>query len=236
MKRRNWDETLILNRSQVRTVDAIAIEEFGIPGIVLMENAGRGCVDVLLDCDVKGPAVILCGPGNNGGDGFVIARHLKNLGLNLQVVLFGDPEKISGDARINLEIVQKMEIPISYIQPIWLDEEFQAAISSVDAEPTEWIIDALLGTGATGAVRAPMDQAIRLANELPVKRMAIDIPTGVDCDLGTIENVAFKSDITCTFVAGKPGLFVKSSAAYVGEVRVIDIGVPRRAIEIALTQ
>ena len=219
----------VLSRTQARRVDQIAIEQFGIPGIVLMENAGRGCVEELLKRKVKGGVVICCGPGNNGGDGFVIARHLDNAGIKSKIFLWGQPEKIAGDARINLEIVQNMKLPIVKLDELTGDA-WREEIETVSGVPTEWIVDALLGTGATGPPRTPMDKLIESINSADAKRMAIDIPTGIDCDTGIVHTPAIRADVTCSFVAEKPAFANPAAAANLGAVQIIDIGVPKAVI------
>jgi NAD(P)H-hydrate epimerase len=217
---------LVLTREQTREVDRIALEEFGIPGIVLMENAGRGCVDELMRLGCRGPVTICCGRGNNGGDGFVIARHLSIRDIGCKVLLFCEPSEIAGDALINFEIVSKTPIEIVTIDSSWTDADMRTAMAEVAGRPAEWLIDAWLGTGATGAPRAPLDRAIRIANSLRAKRMAIDVPTGFDCDTGAVAGVAFHADVTCTFVALKTGYFRPESRLYAGDVRVVHIGIP----------
>src|SRR5215813_6436727 len=101
-----------LTREQARTLDRRAMEELGIPGIVLMENAGRGMAELLRTLGIGGPVVVCCGKGNNGGDGFVIARHLDNAGVGVRVLLFADPAGLTGDAAINCHIVQRSAIPL----------------------------------------------------------------------------------------------------------------------------
>src|SRR5215475_15723428 len=103
---------MALSREQVRAIDRRAIEEFGVPGVVLMENAGRGAAEVLLALGARGPVVVCCGKGNNGGDGFVIARHLDNRAVPLRVLLFGRPDELAGDAAINYQIIAKSGLPI----------------------------------------------------------------------------------------------------------------------------
>src|SRR5439155_1097463 len=105
-----------LTRNEVREIDRRAIEEFGVPGVVLMENAGRGAAEVLLSLGVSGPVVICCGKGNNGGDGFVIARHLDNCGVGVRVLLFARPDELTGDAAVNFRIIERSGLPI-VIQP-----------------------------------------------------------------------------------------------------------------------
>jgi NAD(P)H-hydrate epimerase len=212
-----------LTRQQVRDVDRRAIEEFGMSGLVLMENAGRGCVDVLLRLGVKGPVMIACGKGKNAGDGFVIARHLDVLGIGVAVLLFADPAELSGDALANYQIIKRSGV---LIRPCWRGEDATSFV-----EGAEWIIDALLGTGASGPPRPPLDRAIRVLNADSGKKLAVDLPSGLDSDSGIPAEPTFRADHTCTFVAPKIGFSNPAAGKYVGQVHVVDIGVPRRLLE-----
>src|SRR3954454_18297615 len=169
---------LRLTRAQVREIDRRAIEEFHIPGIVLMENATRAASELAWQMLGAQPArfvTIFCGPGNNGGDGFAVARHLHNRGINVEIVPVFDPAKLSGDALINWRIVEAMQIEL-----VALDDAPNALLR----EP-ELVIDALLGTGFTGEPRGPIAQAIELINrESKSPILAIDVPSGLDCDIG----------------------------------------------------
>lgn len=212
---------LVLNRQQVRQVDRLACEQFGMSGLVLMENAGRGCADVLCRLGIVGPVVICCGRGNNAGDGFVVARHLDNRGHAVRLLLWSDPAKLSPDAAANYTIARRAGLAV---------HELAGCLPSLPAElvaDADWIVDGLLGTGARGTPRPPLDEVIRQLNRLPARRLAIDVPSGLDCDLGTPAEPTFRADWTCTFVALKPGLAQPSAQAYVGRVEVVDIGVPR---------
>src|SRR5436190_2754928 len=145
---------LALTRDQCRELDRRAIESYGIASLVLMENAGRGCVDVLERLGIDGPVVILCGKGNNAGDGFVIARHLEIRGLACHVFLLSPREELRGDAATNLAILQKSNVPITEfaappIGPFSTAPYLHAQLNHHAAKPA-WLIDALLGTGAKG--------------------------------------------------------------------------------------
>ena len=207
-----------LNRAQVREVDRRAIEHYGMSGLVLMENAGRGCVDILMSLGCHGPVVIVCGKGNNAGDGFVMARHLDLRGVPVKVLL-APPVSLRGDAAANLEIISKSGLSIVDLSPDCpprrLDSEFAGA---------EWIVDALLGTGSTGAPRPPLDLAIRRMNASPARHLAIDLPSGLDCDTGIPAKPTFRADHTCTFVAEKVGFSNPLAAPFLGQVHVLDIG------------
>lgn len=191
-----------------------------------MENAGRGCVDLLMEIGCRGPIVIVCGKGNNAGDGFVIARHLDIRGIALSIVLLGSPHSLRGDAAANYEIVARSHLPI-----IDLSQRFDADRFVSELKRAEWIVDALLGTGSTGSPRAPMDEAIRLMNAADAKRLAVDLPSGLDCDSGEPADPTIQADHTCTFVSPKIGFSNSAARAFLGQVHVVDIGAPRSLIE-----
>jgi len=218
-----------MSRDEVRDVDRRAIEEFGIPGVVLMENAGRGCVDWLAELGVAGRVVICVGKGNNGGDGFVIARHLENRGVDVKVLLFANPETLQGDAKINYEIIERTGTPIRVVTNPQSKDDFES-LANEELASSDWIIDALLGTGTKGSLREPFPAIINAINRTSARTLAIDLPSGQDCDTGLpvdpANPIAVKAEFTATFVARKLGFENSSSASLTGEVRVIDIGVP----------
>ena len=217
-------EERVLSREQVRRVDRLAIEHFHLPGIALMENAGRGTADLLQEMGVRGTVVICAGAGNNGGDGFVVARHLEARGYDVLVFLWTPPQRLRGDALVNLRVLQAAKTPLVLVDEIEPAlAELEQSLSSAD-----WAVDALLGTGARGDPRSPYDMVIERLNAADVRRLAIDIPSGLDCDTGETGTPTFRADITATFVAKKPGLVVESAHPWVGRLEVLDIGVPRR--------
>lgn len=192
-----------------------------------MENAGRGCVEILVTLNCR-HAVIACGPGNNGGDGFVIARHLSIAGIPSKVILFAEPESYRGDAAINLRIIERMPIPITVFDNGIADDEAATLFNRVGRDDADWLVDAMLGTGATPPLRSPYDRVIPLMNSLTLNRMAIDIPTGLDADEGTVDPSVFEADVTCTFIANKPGFRSEKAKSCLGHVSVIGIGAPDR--------
>lgn len=220
---------IILTREHVRRVDRLAIQEYGMSGLVLMENAGRGCVDVLERLGVGGPVVIACGKGNNAGDGFVIARHLRIRGYDARTLLWSDPAELSGDARANFEILQKSGAPIRVFAQTGDADRVETELTA-ELAGADWIVDALLGTGARGEPRPPFDTVIRTLNAATARRLAVDLPSGLDCDTGEAAVSTFRADHTCTFVALKPGFQVAGARDYTGQVHVVDIGVPPRLI------
>lgn len=215
--------TWYLSRDQVRDIDRRAIAEFGVPGVVLMENAGRGAAELLRALGVAGLVVIACGKGNNGGDGFVIARHLDNAGIATRILLFARPEDLTGDAAIHYQIVAKSGFDIRVYADAALDEaRLQADVASAD-----WIVDALFGTGLSGPLRPPFDRVVEAINGRRAKVLAVDIPSGLDCDTGRPLGATVRAHHTATFVAPKKGFAENSAAEWLGQVHVIDIGAPR---------
>lgn len=211
-----------LSRAEVRDVDRRAITEFGMPGIVLMENAGRGAAELMVQIGIHGPIVVCAGKGNNGGDGFVIARHLENRGYEVRVLLFADPASLEGDAATNFNILRAATTPIFNCHAETNRKTIASQLGQCD-----WIVDALLGTGAHGPVREPFAEAIEIINAAGTRVLAVDLPSGLDCDTGRPLGVCVQADHTATFVARKLGFDAPGAAHWTGEVHVIDIGVPR---------
>jgi len=213
-----------LTRAEVREVDRRAIEEFGLPGIVLMENAGRNAALLLHERAPAARVAIVCGKGNNAGDGFVIARHLANLGHDVRLLLACDPAEYRGDAAINWHVVEKMGIRADRLVDA-SQQAWERALAGAD-----WIVDALLGTGATGAPRGAIATAIEAVNAVATRDhavvFAVDLPSGLDCDTGEAPGLCIRAALTGTFVALKVGFERPSAAEWLGEVRVLDIGAP----------
>lgn len=238
--------TFSLSRSEVRELDRRAIEEFGVPGIVLMENAGRGCAELLMRLNSeRKPTMILCGPGNNGGDGFVIARHLDNHGWPVTVCAIECPGPLNpGEARTgwdyrglppdaltNWNMVRQSKIefwPLSNSQ-LWPGPRNRLAHEVQLREA--WIVDALFGTGLSRPVASPIDELVALVNASRNPVLAVDIPSGLDCDSGEPLGPTVRATHTATFVALKRGFRNPASIQWTGEVHVIDIGAPRVLVE-----
>jgi NAD(P)H-hydrate epimerase len=217
---------LVLNREQSRQIDRLAAEEFGMSSLVLMENAGRGIADVLCGLGIPAPVVICCGKGNNAGDGFVLARHLDLRGHAVRVLIWAEPAELAGDAEANFKILQKTSVPIE----IFSNRYAPGRVSELLAD-AGWIVDALLGTGALGEPRPPLDSVIDLLNASLALILSVDLPSGLDCDTGVAAKHTIRAAETCTFVAAKPGFFVQGAEQYVGRLHVLDIGAPRQVIE-----
>jgi NAD(P)H-hydrate epimerase len=216
-----------LTREQARALDRRVIEEAGVPGVVLMENAGRGCAELLLRLGVKGPVVVCCGKGNNGGDGFVIARWLDNAGAAVRVLLFARPEELAGDAAAMYRIVSHSGPPIeTHAEP-----EVDEAALRRELDAAEWVVDALFGTGLKGPVRPPFDAIITAINAGRARILAVDIPSGLDADTGRPQGPTIRAHHTATIAAAKAGYARPEAAAWLGQVHVIDMGAPRRLVE-----
>jgi NAD(P)H-hydrate epimerase len=210
-----------LTRQQVRDVDRIAIDQLGLPGIALMENAGRSAAEVLLAEQNAQRFVICTAGGNNGGDGFVIARHLWLAGREVEIDLFSPAGKLSGDAAINYLVCRRLGVLIHEHPDGTTDDSFVSRLKTAD-----WIVDALFGTGLSSNVRSPFDRLIETMNSANASILAVDLPSGLDCDTGEPLGIAVKATKTVTFVAQKAGFQNRSSREFTGEIQVSGIGVP----------
>lgn len=215
-----------MSRDEVRSVDRWAIEQIGVPGVVLMENAGRSCAVLATEKfkDATPPKVcIFCGTGNNGGDGYVIARHLLNRGVDVAVFLCGAKEKVRGDARINLDILEHLGCSVAQID---IGRADIGAVVAQAAHGAGLIVDAIFGTGLQGSVRDDYRGLIEAINALGIDVLAVDIPSGLDCDTGEPLGAAIRAAYTVTFVAVKRGFLAAADATrYTGELYVASIGV-----------
>lgn len=222
------NDSVVMSRDEVRGVDAWAIGEVGVPGVVLMENAGRSCAELIIE-KLSGGAgrkvCIFCGTGNNGGDGYVIARHLLNSGFEAVVAICGDSEKIKGDARINLEILERLGQAIERVDP---KGKGAAGRLRALASGADMVVDGLFGTGLAGQLRGGYVELIEAINGVGCPILAVDIPSGLDCDTGEALGASIKANYTVTFVAAKQGFAKAGAAAYTGEVYIASIGVERR--------
>ncbi|MCD6176084.1 MAG: NAD(P)H-hydrate epimerase [Planctomycetes bacterium] len=221
----NTSDFEVMTRQQVRRFDAWAIGEMGIPGVVLMENAAKNCTDVILKHfpdEIKAGVCIFCGAGNNGGDGFVIARQLFNRGIAVRIILCGDSGKIKGDAKINFDICRNMNLPIAAV-----DTESDTLCKDIENAVGEsgLLVDAILGTGMQGQLKEPFALLISGINLHNLPIVAVDIPSGLDCDTGQLLPVSIEAAVTVTFVALKKGFVANpDSRKATGRVFVADIG------------
>jgi NAD(P)H-hydrate epimerase len=244
-----------LSREEVRQLDRQAITELMLPSLVLMENAGRGAASWLGEltgaltpdawhCSFKaretedqpssprGPALpkvlILCGSGNNGGDGAVVARHLNAWGYPVQVIWFCQYGDLRGDARIHWTILQRSGVD----QITWFDDSrdwtaVDSDLLSRIVRNADWVVDGLLGTGLSRPVEGKLRVVVEAVNRSGKPIFALDIPSGLDADTGLPQGIAIRACATATFVAAKRGFATAGARDYTGEVKVIDIGLPR---------
>jgi NAD(P)H-hydrate epimerase len=215
---------LRLTRDQVREIDRRATDEYGIPGLVLMENAGRSVADAAADMlessPSDGPVLILCGGGNNGGDGLVAARHLHNRGVEVQIGLFFDPASFQGDALHNWDVVQAMDLP-------WATATGEFILRLQPA----LVIDAIFGIGLNQDPRDPFPALLEAIETLHPLVLAVDVPTGMDSDTGQPFDHCIRATRTITMAALKSGFDSPQAKRYLGEVLIGEIGCPRELIE-----
>lgn len=221
-------EPIRLTRAQVREVDRLAVEEHFIPSIVLMENAARSVVDASIGMlDRHDEIAVLCGGGNNGGDGLAIARHLHIRGYKVSVALLTPPDKLRGDALTNWRISQTMDFECDHY-----DVERDLGIFPV--RECQVVFDAMFGTGLTRAPGPAFAPYIDVCNEYSTRGLsviAVDVPSGLDCDTGEpLGKSCIRATRTVTFVASKAGFNNPAAKQYLGEVTVGDIGCPREII------
>lgn len=212
-------EQYIFTRKGIRNVDRDAIEVYGMRGIVLMENAARGAADVILETcsdEELQHIVVVCGAGNNGGDGFAIARHLYNQGLRVTLVSISEPK--TPDAIENATTAKHMQIPFV---------DFSGDI----LESATIIVDAILGTGIDREVRPPARSVITSLDRYSARIISIDIPSGLDCDTGQPLGICVKASLTITFVGLKQGFMHEKTLEYVGHIVVVDTGCPQTLLK-----
>jgi NAD(P)H-hydrate epimerase len=211
----DWCEPLP-DAARVRAADAWAIGERGIPGLELMERAGQGIFELVMQVAPSGTVAVVCGKGYNGGDGYVVARLLRDIGREVVVLATAPVEELRGDARHNAE-----RLPGAPAQPFTA-----AALTDAGAAVA---VDALLGTGFEGEPRGAIADAITALNDLDAPVVAVDVPSGVDASTGEVAGVAVRAAATATFHAAKPGLWIAPGKGHAGAVHVIDIGIPADA-------
>ncbi len=211
----------LLDAETMHDVDRWAIEEQGVPSLDLMERAGAGVTRTVERLAPDGPVAVVCGKGNNGGDGLVVARLLREAGRSVTVVCTAPPDDFAGDARVNLE-------RLSGEPPLELAKERERAEWALAGAAV--IVDALLGTGFQGEPRGAVGEAIEAVNAGRAPGAAVvsvDVPSGVAASTGVVSGAAIRATVTATFHAGKPGLWIAPGKAHAGEVETIEIGIPR---------
>ncbi|MFQ5914394.1 MAG: NAD(P)H-hydrate dehydratase [Nitrospinota bacterium] len=221
--------TLLVTSTEMAGIDRRAIQHFGLPGVCLMENAGICVVRAMRERygEMRGRRVgVLAGKGNNGGDAFVIARHLHNSGALVTVYCLFDPEATGGDARVHLDVIRRMEIPLRVIP----DEEALRKISDDWARAELWV-DGVFGTGLSFAPRGHVEAALSALSSAGAPVTAIDIPSGLHADTGRPLGEAVRADLTVTFSFPKRGHVLFPGPQWTGKLLVADIGIPRAAAE-----
>lgn len=214
----------LVTSQEMKEMDRLAIESFGIPGVVLMESAGRGAVEVLFRHfpEIRRMSVgIMAGRGNNGGDGFVIARYLACNSVKVDVYLLSDKERIRGDASANLRLLDQMGVPVIETPNGHAFESHRSGMRQHDI----WI-DAMLGTGLKSDVRGLFKEATDLLNTLRKPTLAVDVPSGLDSDTGKVRGCCVNATVTATFGLPKIGQVVFPGAEFVGTLEIVDIGIP----------
>lgn len=225
----------VVTAAEMREIDRLTTEEYGIPSIVLMENAAHASAQIILEKfngSVKGKTVlVLCGKGNNGGDGAALARILWSFGADVEVYLFGKIEETNGDARTNFEIVKNLPF---HFEEVSLNDYWVHA-TGFEIPNYNILIDALFGTGLSRTIDSLFSPVIQIAssneNAKNTYRIAIDIPSGLNADLLQPIGENFRADLTITFTAPKIANVFPPSSNFNGEIRVVNIGSPQELID-----
>jgi hydroxyethylthiazole kinase-like uncharacterized protein yjeF len=214
----------LVTANEMQKMDRSTIESFGLPGRILMENAGRGATQFFLEQfkDAENKKIgVIAGRGNNGGDGFVIARYLAQKGIRVTVYLLSEHQKVSGDAAANLKLLSPLKVPVIEIP----DAKSFSAHETAMRHEAIWI-DAILGTGLRSDVKGFFKDVIDFINQLNKPVFAVDIPSGLNSDTGQPCGACIRADATATFAFAKTGHFLFPGADYTGNLEIIDIGVP----------
>jgi len=218
----------VVSAGEMQEFDRMTIGETGIAGAVLMENAGSKTVLAMDECYrplTDKTVTIISGKGNNGGDGFVIARHLINMGVRVNTFMLGMPEKVVGDAKTNLDILKRNH-DVSFITEIEEVENIERVIAKSDI-----IVDAMLGTGLKSEPAGVFRETILAINQSEKIVVSVDIPSGFSSDMGVVLGIAVKADLTVTFGFPKKGFFSSSALDFTGRIKVVDISIDRSLVE-----
>ncbi|WP_457755234.1 NAD(P)H-hydrate dehydratase [Thermovibrio ammonificans] len=211
----------LLTAKEMAQIDAETINTLGVPGVVLMENAARGVTEVIYR-EVKGTsAVVVCGKGNNGGDGLAVARNLYNLGYDVEVILTAPVEELKGDARVNGEILSRLPVPIHVVR-----EESQLLEVYSLLKEADFVVDALFGTGLSKPLSGFYAELVDVVNRAAKEVVSVDIPSGISADTGQIIGPHVKADYTVTFAFPKIAHVMPPACDYVGKLFIVDISIP----------
>lgn len=225
---------VVVTSAEMKACDRYAIETLKIPGLILMENAGRGVVEMMekhFGSTAGKTIIVICGKGSNGGDGYVVARHLFNRGARIFVVLIGKASELKGDAKVNFNSIHKIASKFKKNGMLQI-KELKSKQSLRWLPKTDFIVDAVFGTGFSDEVRAPYKSIIEWINKTEVKKISIDIPSGVNADNGEVNIVAVKADLTVTMALRKIGLISGEGMSYAGRIEVVDISIPKETINL----
>ncbi|MGD8993095.1 MAG: NAD(P)H-hydrate dehydratase [Desulfobacterales bacterium] len=220
---------ILVTAAEMQKMDHLAIEKHSISGLELMETAGQGATIVLLSLfadQAEDSVSIICGKGNNGGDGFVIARELAAKGFNATVYLLANTEAVRGDAAVNLKRLGACNVPVIEVP----DEDCFSTVKT-DIARSGLLVDAILGTGLTSDVRGFFKSVIEFMNRTGVPVFAVDIPSGLNSDTGQPCGAAIQAQGTATFALAKIGHYTYPGAAYTGKLEIVDIGIPEAVVE-----
>ncbi|MDH3816470.1 MAG: NAD(P)H-hydrate epimerase, partial [Acidobacteriota bacterium] len=218
----------VLDNEAMREADRHTIEDLGISGLELMENAAAGVVDALGDNFPEARRVlILCGRGNNGGDGLAAARLLAGGDLKIKVLLFADPEKLSPDAAANFSQAEKAGVPIVVVD----DEDLSALDAELEDNTPELVVDALLGTGIDRPLAGRLAGVVQRIEEAALSVVAVDVPTGLSGSSAGVAGPVMPAELTVTFAALKRCHVLPPACLHCGEVAVVDIGIPPTVVE-----
>ena len=211
---------------QIQRLDELAIKKYGVPSIILMENAGAAVArEVLQDFKNKKPARVgvVCGCGNNGGDGFVVARHLLNAGTKVKIFLFGRAQDLKPDAKVNYAVLKSCGYAVQEI--------FQGGAELTKGiHKADLLVDALFGVGLNRDLAEPVQVLIQRLNQSGKPILAVDVPSGLDATTGKIYGACVKAYKTVTFTFAKKGFYLNAGPSHVGRVVVSDIGIPKKLL------
>ena len=218
----------LITAKQMQEIDRRAIDKVGIPGRVLMESAGRGCVSALYTLTQGRPlnrVTLVCGVGNNGGDGFVVARYLVERGIGVMVYLLGKASYLTGEALENYQLLSPLAVDVVEI----LDTEYLESVKRTLGE-SDLIVDALFGTGLARNVGGVFARVVSAMNQSEAPILSVDIPSGICADTGRVMGCAVEASATATFCRPKPGHVLYPGRSHVGDLSIVDIGIPERVV------
>lgn len=216
-----------LKAKDVMRLDQLAASQYRIPTLILMENAGRSIAHETLTLSKKGLVVIISGNGNNGGDGFAAARHLANQdNTKVKIWIVGKPERFKPDTVANYQMITAMHIPTAFFNGTESVQQLKKDLRSCSI-----VIDALFGVGLNRKLEEPYSSLVKMINHAKKPVIAIDVPSGLNADTGSVMGSCVKAHTTITLSAAKPGLYVNEGPAHAGNIKIADISIPKALIQ-----